>query len=183
MAGLVPFERHHRDLAKHVESIRICALPPPSKDLSLLSQSNISHTTSTMEVDEEEDENLFQKNKQQQQQNNVYATSINSSTLTSSVLFWQAEPHIHVYQLDEDGPSQEYTGGGEGSDEDGISSLEQWCLPSTGLEKNSLFCLIFIFPVFFLKKIENANLVTYKLTENFLYFFFSFFSKYRLLFG
>jgi hypothetical protein len=78
-----------------------------------------------MEVDEE-DEDLFPKKK------NVYATSSNSST--STVLFWQAEPHIHVYQLDDDGPSQEYTGGGDGSDEEGISSLEQWSLPSTGLD-------------------------------------------------
>ena len=128
MAGLVPFERHHRDLAKHVESIRICALPPPAKDFSTHSN---QHTT--MEVDEE-DEDLFPKKK------NVYATSSNSST--STVLFWQAEPHIHVYQLDDDGPSQEYTGGGDGSDEEGISSLEQWSLPSTGL----LFFLKLLLP-------------------------------------
>ena len=154
MAGLVPFERHHRDLAKHVESIRICALPPPAKDFSTHSN---QHTT--MEVDEE-DEDLFPKKK------NVYATSSNSST--SSVLFWQAEPHIHVYQLDDDGPSQEYTGGGDGSDEEGISSLEQWSLPSTGLLFffKSFFCPIcpiFDFPVETLKP-SGAHL--FNISEN-----------------
>ena len=114
--GPVSFERHHRELAKHIVSIQICELPPPTTTSSTTSStsttsSSTAAATATPSLDRMEvDDNL-------------------SPFTVTNVPFWQAIPCIHVYKLDGDGPSQEYTGGGESNDEDGISSLEQWQLP------------------------------------------------------
>ena len=112
--GPIAFERHHRDLAKHVAFIRICELP----DLS-----SIESTPDSMDI---EDMN-----------NNTTTTTTTSSSSTTtplgaldlqdvSIPFWKCACKLHVYKLDSDGPSQEFTGGGDTNDEDGISSLEQW---------------------------------------------------------
>ena len=109
--GPIAFERHHRDLAKHVASIRICELP----DLS-----SIESTPDSMDIED---------------MNNNTTTTSSSSTTTPlgaldlqdvSIPFWKCACKLHVYKLDSDGPSQEFTGGGDTNDEDGISSLEQW---------------------------------------------------------
>ena len=104
--GPIAFERHHRDLAKHVASIRICELP----DLS-----SIESTPDSMDIED---------------MNNNTTTTSTSSTTTPlgaldlqdvSVPFWKCACKLHVYKLDSDGPSQEFTGGGDTNDEDGIS--------------------------------------------------------------
>ena len=67
--------------------------------------------------------------------NKLSTCSASSSTTTPlgaldlqdvSIPFWKCACKLHVYKLDSDGPSQEFTGGGDTNDEDGISSLEQW---------------------------------------------------------
>jgi hypothetical protein len=57
-----------------------------------------------------------------------------------SIPFWQADIRTHVFRLDSDGPSQEYTDGS--GEEEGISSCEQWVLPCTefhGLWENLIY--------------------------------------------
>ena len=130
VAGPVSFERHHRELAQHVASITISDLPQPqpttasssSSSASSSSLSSMSATTKTDSMDH------------MMEMDHHHAASSNQlphfPTFTpTSVPFWQALPLVHVYKLDGDGPSQEFTGGGD--EEEGISSLEQWCLPCT----------------------------------------------------
>ena len=143
---IINFERHHRDLAKHVANIRVCDLPPNddsdnsdnSDDHHRPSQSLTTKNNTNMMMDVDDDNN------------NNTSTSTSTSAFTSvydqptaldaassSLPFWRCELKLHVYKLDGDGPSQEYTGGNggeQGGEDDGISSLEQWALPSTSFE-------------------------------------------------
>eukprot|EP00743_Colponemidia_sp_Colp-15_P011866 GILK01013349.1.p1 GENE.GILK01013349.1~~GILK01013349.1.p1 ORF type:complete len:431 (+),score=74.91 GILK01013349.1:69-1361(+) len=66
----------------------------------------------------------------------VISFSGNGSVHTS-VMFWQAELHIHVYQLHDDGPSEETAEG-----EEDLPAAQQWVLPAAefdGLWDNLFF--------------------------------------------
>lgn len=106
--GPVSFERHHRNLAKHVSLIQICELPQDSNNSSNSSNTNNKNVNSNANSqghsiakdDMEVEDSLMSGN--------------NFGGL--SIPFWQATPMVHVYKLDTDGPSQEYTGGGDGNE-------------------------------------------------------------------
>ena len=118
--GDVHFANHHRDLAKHVVSIRVCDIPRPANSSNgfaaalgstLSTETSATHLPQTM-----------------------------SGLGKPSIPFWQADLRLHIYVLDDDGPSQEYTDGN--TDGEGISSCEQWALPCTefhGLWENLIY--------------------------------------------
>lgn len=60
----------------------------------------------------------------------------------SGVSFWQAEPHVHVFQLSDEGAEEETVG----DDQASVSACQQWVMPAVDFDGlwDSLVYVLFL---------------------------------------